>query len=237
MTKNYYDVWNVDPDVAERASRKISYVHGMFASVPIICKDMTCPYKNVCSVDPKDRIVGGRCPMEAGAIVERFNSWCRHFDIDISDGKIKDEDLADTTLIKDLVEIEVQIIRAENRIAMRGDFIAKTLADIDKKCRPYYQDAVTPEAEYKLTLMDKRYKILQLLNATRKDKANKLELDNPSTKAINVLEKISNKLENVDLDKMDFSKKDDLKEKQAEQLENEEIPSAEPTVDINESEE
>ena len=85
--------------------------------------------------------------------------------------------------------------------------------------------------------MDKRYKILQLLNATRKDKANKLELDNPSTKAINVLEKISNKLENVDLDKMDFSKKDDLKEKQAEQLENEEIPSAEPTVDINESEE
>ena len=85
--------------------------------------------------------------------------------------------------------------------------------------------------------MDKRYKILQLLNATRKDKANKLELDNPSTKAINVLEKISNKLENVDLDKMDFSKKDDLKEKQAEQLENEEIPSAEPTIDINENEE
>ena len=36
---------------------------------------------------------------------------------------------------------------------------------------------------------------------------------------------------------MDFSKKDDLKEKQAEQLENEEIPSAEPTIDINESEE
>lgn len=209
MAKSYYDVWNVDEKVAKKASEKLTYVHGMFASVPMICKDVLCPYQQTCTVDPKDRIAGSRCPAEAGAIVERFNSWCRHFGVDISDGVIKDEDLADATLIKDLVENEIQTLRAENRIAMRGDFIGQTLAEIDRKCNAYYEEAVTPEAEYKLTLMDKRYKILQLLNATRKDKVKQLQMNEPSTQTLNILNKISAKLEDVNLDEIDFKKENE----------------------------
>lgn len=200
-----YDIWGIKPNVAEKAVKNFSMSHGMFAGVPIICKDATCPYQSVCMIDQNDRVVGMRCPMEAAAIVERFNSWCRHFEIKIENGKIKDMDLADVSLIKDLVDLEVQILRAENRIALNGDFIGKTIVEIDNKGKVYRENTVTPEAEYKLTLLEKKYKVLQLLNATRKDKAKDLKVNNPSSKALDIFNKINEKLNNISIDDIDFS--------------------------------
>ena len=200
-----YNVWGIDPDVAARSSRVFSMSHGMFAGVPIVCKDSTCPYVDVCTVDPSDRIVGTRCPMEAGAIVERFNAWCRHFKIDLSGPTIKDGDLADVSLIKDLVELEVQILRAENRIALNGDFIGKTIVQIDNTGRVYRENTVTPEAEYKMALHDKKYKVLQLLNATRKDKVKELDLkSSPSDQALSIFKKIQQSLKD-DIENIDFN--------------------------------
>lgn len=201
-----FDVWGVNPDVAVKASKAITMKHGMFAGVPIICKDSTCPYKTVCTVDPADRLIGTRCPMEAGAIVARFNAWCAHFKIDLSGATIKDGDLADVSLIKDLVENEIQTIRAENRIAMNADFIGMTIAQIDNKGKVYKEATVTPEAEYKMNLQEKRYKVLQLLNATRKDKSKEIDLKaNPSNQALSIFKKIQKSLAE-DIENMDFDK-------------------------------
>lgn len=202
-----YDIWGINPDVAAKAGKKFGMTHGMFAGVPILCKDHLCPYVDVCTVDPNDRIVGTRCPMEAGAIVERFNAWCRHFKVDINGNSIKDSDLADVSLIKDLVELEVQILRAENRIALNGDFLGKTIVEIDNKGKVYRENAVTPEAEYKMSLHEKKYKVLQLLNATRKDKAKELDLKStPSEQTLSIFKKIQKTLaediENIDFDEI-----------------------------------
>ena len=143
--------------------------------------------------------------MEIAAITARFDSWCNHFGIEIINGEIKDEDLADVSLIKDLVDNEVQTIRAENRIAMNGDFIGQTIAEIDNKCKVYREDTIIPEAEYKMSLQEKRYKILQLLNATRKDKVKELQSkDNVSKQVIDIFNKINKNL-NKDLDDLDDS--------------------------------
>lgn len=198
---NEYDAWNIDPGTAEKAGKVFHMKHGMFASVPILCKDVGCPYIEVCTVDPIDRIPGSRCPMEAAAIVNRFKSWCIYFGIDISGPTLKDEELADISLIRDLVETEVQQMRAENRIAINADFMGKTISQIDNKCKPYYEYVVTPEAEYSMKLQERRHKILQLLNATRKDKANTLKKTDPTSKTVGLIEKIKNKLGNIDLDK------------------------------------
>jgi hypothetical protein len=195
-------IWGMHPAVAKVAvesARVYSMKHGMFAGVPIICKDTKCPYAEVCTIDVSFRIVGKRCPMEAGAIMARYNAWCKHFEIDLTGKKIKDEDLVDATLIRDLVENEIQTLRAENRIAMNADFIGKTLADIDNKGSAYYEDTVTPEAEYLNTLQDKRYKILNLLNSTRKDKANeKSKQLTPSEKAVSIFKKVAEIIPNID---------------------------------------
>lgn len=183
--------------------------HGMFASVPIICQNQDCAYKDTCTVDPVNRINGQRCPMEIGAIIARFNQYCLHFGLNTTGDVIAEEDLVDATLIKDLVTIEVQQMRCENKIAMSGDFMGKTLLDIDKKCKPYYGDIISPESEHLLVLQDKKVKILNQLNATRKDKANdKSRTASPTENAIKIFQEVQKAIREqniIDIDTIDFN--------------------------------
>ncbi len=186
-------MWGIDPAVIKEIgnmNRVYSSKHGMFASVPIICRDTDCAYKDTCMVSQAQRKVGQRCPMEIAAILSRYEQWCAHFDIDTSHDMIDSKDLVDATLIKDLVNIEVQILRAENKIALNGDFMADTLLDIDKKCQPYYGKVVAPEVEFLMTLQDKKIKILNQLNATRKDKAADKRKESASDTAIKIFQQV-----------------------------------------------
>lgn len=199
-------LWKI-PKKLESSLKEVSQIykmkHGMFAGVPILCKGENCPYKDVCFIDQQDVVVGTRCPMEAGAVLARFESWCNHFGIDISKDELKSEDVVDVSLIKDLVDNEIQTLRAENRIAINADFIERTVSTVDNKGKAFYENAISPEATYKLQLIDKRHKILQLLNSTRRDKAKQLNnKDSASVKALGILNKIGellpDSLENVD---------------------------------------
>lgn len=207
MSKSAKEVWGLSDAAlvrAEVSSNKFKLKHGMFAGIPLVCKKEKCPYEVVCTLPDNHRITGDRCPIEIGAIMTRFEAWCSHFGIASDGDYIKDEDLVDATLIRDLVDNEIQILRAENRLAMNADFIAKTITTVDSKGRAYYEDAITPEAEFKLQLLDKRYKILQLLNSTRKDKSkdSKYEL-NPSQQAMNIFRDIAGKMQQgLDLDSL-----------------------------------
>lgn len=206
MSISAMEVWGLDDEALTRAkisANKFKLKHGMFAGIPLICKKDKCPYSAVCTIPEDHRIVGNRCPIEIGAIMSRFDSWCAHFLIESDGDYIKDEDLVDATLIRDLVDNEIQILRAENRVAINSDFIAKTISTIDSKGKAYYEDSVSPESEFKLQLLDKRYKILQLLNSTRKDKAKEMKLElNPSQQAMSIFNKIAEKANSIDLDNL-----------------------------------
>ena len=206
-------IWGLNSSKTKQVSNvsKMYYSkHGMFASVPIICKNQDCHFKDTCAIDPNDRTVGERCPMEIAAIVTRFNQWCEHFNIDASGETIQAKDLVDASLIKDLVNVEVQILRAENKIALSGDFMAETLIDIDKKSNAYYGTVITPEAEFLMNLQDKKMKILNQLNATRKDKANDKRKETASDEAVRIfqqmqkLQKENNSIGNRDIMDVEF---------------------------------
>lgn len=186
-------MWGISNNVAKEIgniNRIYSSKHGLFASVPIICRGNDCAYKDVCMVSQQERNVGQRCPMEIAAILSRYEQWCNHFDIDTVGDMIKPEDLVDATLIKDLVNIEIQMLRAENKIALNGDFLSNTLLDIDKKCQPYFGQIVSPEVEFLMNLQDKKIKILNQLNATRKDKAADKRTQNASDEAIKIFQQV-----------------------------------------------
>lgn len=187
-------IWNLQNNSLNEALKVSSLYktsHGMFAGVPIICKNDKCHYKDVCLIEEQNRIIGQRCPMEMGAIMARFEMWCGHFGVDISKGYVKEQDLVDASLIRDIVDFEIQILRAENKIAISGDFIGKVVSTVDKTGRPFYTDEVTPEAQFKLQLQEKKNKTFNLLNSTRKDKASELKKDNhPSVRASGLLKKI-----------------------------------------------
>lgn len=192
-------VWNVPNHVEKLArdvSRRFSTKHGMLAAVPLMCRGVECPYKQSCTINEEELPRGYRCPIEIGAIISRFEHWCNHFNISIHDDIIDDKDLVDATLIRDLIDTEIQILRAENRIAISADFIAKTIATVDNKGKAYYKDEISPEASFKLQLLDKKYKILQLLNSTRKDKAKTEQATlTPSQQAMSIFSKIKNQIE------------------------------------------
>ncbi len=201
-TASMQSIWGLTPAVAQAAinsSQVYKIKHGMFAGVPIICKVDKCPYKDVCALDPQYRVLGQRCPVEAGAIIARFEMWCKHFGIDTSGPYIKDEDLVDASMIRDLVENEIQTLRAENRIALNADFMGQTIAEIDNKGKVYYEETVTPETEFKYQLQEKRYKIFNLLNSTRKDKSNEKNKQlTPSEKAVSIFKKVAELIPDVD---------------------------------------
>lgn len=186
-------MWGLSPALVQEISnmnRIYASKHGMFASVPIICRGKDCKYKDVCMVSPQSRVVGQRCPMEIAAVLSRYEQWCMHFEIDTDGDMIDPKDLVDATLIRDLVNIEVQMLRAENKIALNGDFMSTTLLDIDKKCQPYFGQIVSPETEFLMTLQQQKIKILNQLNSTRKDKAADKRKETGSDAAIEIFQKI-----------------------------------------------
>lgn len=186
-------MWGIQPALVKEIgnmSRVYASKHGMFASVPIVCRGPDCAYKDICMVSSAQRVVGQRCPMEIAAILSRYELWCAHFDIDTSQNAIDPRDLVDATLIKDLVNVEVQMMRAENKVALNGDFMADTLLDIDKKCVPYYGKIVSPEVEFLMSLYNQKIKILNQLNATRKDKASDKGQNSASEMAIRIFQQV-----------------------------------------------
>lgn len=186
-------MWGISPAVVKEMAninRVYSSKHGMFSAIPIICKGPDCAYKDVCMVSMGQRTIGQRCPMEIAAILARYEQWCAHFDIDTSEDILNAKDLVDATLIKDLVNVEIQMLRAENKVALNGDFMADTLLDIDKKCQPYFGKIVSPETEFLMTLQDKKIKILNQLNSTRKDKAADKRKESASDEAIKIFQQL-----------------------------------------------
>lgn len=211
-------MWGIQPSLIKEISnmnKVYSSKHGMFSSVPIICRSQDCAYKDVCMVSQQQRVVGQRCPMEIATILSRYEQWCEHFDIDTSQNAINAADLVDATLIKDLVNLEVQMMRAENKIALNGDFMADTLLDIDKKCNPYYGKIVSPEVEFLMTLQDKKIKILNQLNATRKDKASEKNKTNGSDTAIRIFQEVQSlvkKQNNINVSDIEFDEDGEIVE-------------------------
>lgn len=186
-------MWGIDAAVIKEianVNRIYTSKHGMFSAIPIVCNGSKCPYANVCMISKPNRKVGRRCPMEISAILSRYEQWCEHFGIDTSEDKIDPKDLVDVTLIKDLIGIEIQMIRAENKIALNGDFMADVLLDIDNKCNAYYGKDISPETQFLNTLQERKIKILNQLNATRKDKAVDKRRETASDDAIKIFQQL-----------------------------------------------
>ena len=99
------------------------------------------------------------------------------------------------------MENEIQTLRAESKMAESADFVSQVITTVDNKGNAYYDESLSPEAQYKLQLQDRRYKILNLLNSTRKDKAGSMKQTTPSMAALSVLNQIK---EMVDLNQVNF---------------------------------
>jgi hypothetical protein len=185
-------IWGLRKGEVEETNRNakmFSMKHGMLAGVPLICKDDECKFIDVCTVDRLYRRKKMRCPMEIAALISRLNYYCLHFEVGLSD-EILPEEVTDLTLIRQLCDLEIQILRADNKIAIDGDFIVRNLVDETKKSGLLiYEEKISPATTFKIELYNKHNKILQLLAATRKDKVN-IAVSDASVQASELMRKI-----------------------------------------------
>lgn len=175
------DFWSVSEEGLESADQGLQNRYGMLAAIPMICKVHACPFAEVCHI-PKDQLKKGqRCPIEVATVMDRYERYIKHLDVD-------DENVVDLSLVRELVDIEIQMMRADMKLAIDADFVEMVVASVDPNGQPYYKPELNKAVDYKDRLRRERHRILDLLASTRKNVGSQNSND-PSTLAAILLKK------------------------------------------------
>lgn len=157
--------------------------HGMYASIPMVCRAEKCPFAEVCWVQQEGKTQKGtRCDLEVSMIVKNLDEYKESLEVD-------EKDRVDMGLIRELIDLDVQMHRAEMKLAIDGDFMPETVIGMSDKGDEITQPMLHKATDYKEKVSKKRHSILQLLHSTRKDKASDKAqaVDNPSTYASDLM--------------------------------------------------
>lgn len=179
--------WNMSSKGIEAVKLAVSTAntkHGLYSTVPIVCKGYDCPYKNTCSLIPIDMApTGERCPIEIAMVMKIYDDYVKELDID-------ETSRVDLSLIKELIDIEVTMLRADKSLAEAATFIEDVVFNITEKGEVLTKPEINKAQVLKDTLMKRRHEILSKLNATRKDKAaNESKFVDPSSFAAELLKR------------------------------------------------
>lgn len=184
---NMPPAWNYNTTGLEnvkKARAATNMTHGMYSGVPIICRGADCPFKETCWIPDADLQIGGRCPIEVGAILERYDAYQREWNVG-------DDDTTDHSIIKDIIDIEILMLRADNSLAISGDFIEEVVAGMDNQGRAIKRPELHKALEVKSRLRAERVKLLSQMNSTRKDKKQEIAgLTDPSSIASHLMQKV-----------------------------------------------
>lgn len=183
--------WDLPPEwnISERGKEGIRLAvsvantkHGLYATVPIVCKGDHCPYKNTCSLYPIDMAPQGeRCPIEIAQVMKIYNDYVKELEIDITSR-------VDLSMIKELIDIEITAMRTDKILAEEATFIEMVPFAVTDRGDILSKPEINKAQMLRDGLIKRRHEILKSLNATRKDKASKdAGFLDPSTYAAELL--------------------------------------------------
>lgn len=181
------DTWPEPSSKSKQAMRLAGAMfatkHGLFAAIPLVCRGERCPYADTCVAIHHDTAPQGeRCPIEIMDITNKFNSLIKSLDLD-------EDNMANTTLLKELIDSEIMIDRANKLIASQGELIVDVVSIVSEDGEAYTRPEIHKAVEIKDKNVRRKNEILQLLNSTPKDKARQegLEKIDPSQYASDLL--------------------------------------------------
>ena len=164
------------------ASGMAKVKHGLYASVPIVCKGQECPYIETCGLDLYGMTPEGeRCPLEIAEAIKTFEEYCAELEID-------QYSRVDLGLLKELIDIEITLIRADKVIASDPALIQEIAVAINPRGDQITRPELHKAYELKDRLNRRKHEVLRLLNSTRKDKAGDIARSiDPSTYAAELI--------------------------------------------------
>lgn len=179
--------WKMDKKGKAAVAKAVGIMnttYGLYATIPLVCKGEECVYAKLFP-DTHDglSVEGQRCPVEVAMIMTKYDQYKKELNI-------AEEDAVDMSILRDVIDYDIQIIRAENKMAVEGDFVKDVTIGISQTGVPIIQEQISQAAEYKDKIQKKRNDSLKLLNSTRKDKAgiNVNHIMDPSTYATKLLQ-------------------------------------------------
>lgn len=148
-----------------RAMQRIHTKHGLYADIPIICHSDDCPYSETCELYQDDEEPEGeKCPIEIATIMKLTNEYASEFNVEANNTTA-------LSLIRDLVNAEISIRRADKLISIDGNPIEEVAVGASEDGRPITRPEITKPYELKEKLLKRKHRIMSKLNATPKDKA------------------------------------------------------------------
>lgn len=200
--------WNLSDKGREAIQLAVAMAqtkHGLYASIPMLCKADECPYAAVCPlVDMGKAPEGERCPLEIAMILKKFEEYSEEFGID-------ENNVVDMGLVKTLIDYDIQEFRAENKIAVQGDFIEEVVVGVSESGEAHTAPQLSQATAYKDKIQTKKFKVLEMMNSTRKDKAgDKLQVNlDPSTYAAQLLSQIAGNMKPGQIIDADYTEEDE----------------------------
>lgn len=190
LADNVPSPWKVSERQRKNISKGVAMFNtsfGLYAAIPMLCKGEECPYATLFPELHEGGMEDGeRCPVEVSFVMSKYKSY-------IDELGIEEEDAVDMSLLRDLIDCDVQILRADNKIALEGGFTEQQVVAVGDNGKAVYREEITATANYKDKVQSKRNRTLELLNSTRKDKAGtKINMTmDPSSYAASLLKKVS----------------------------------------------
>ena len=159
-------------DLSEKGREAVSIAnqmrhlqHGLYASIPIRCKANDCPYSDQCYLLPKDKAPKGEpCPIEVATIEQLVEKYAEDLDISM-------ENMIDISMLRDLVDIDISITRCNKKLAVDADVVEEVVVAVSEDGQPLTKPEINKAYDLHDRLLNRKKRILNDLNATRKDKA------------------------------------------------------------------
>lgn len=140
--------------------------HGLLSTIPMICRDNSCPVKQHCVYQQRGEVTAGeRCILEIGKLTEGHDRYLQEFKVDALDP----EQRVDNVQIQQLLSMEIIIGRCEMLLSS-GNLIEEVEVAMNPQGDVITQPMLHKAAELLPKLQRRHSEILQQLVATRKDK-------------------------------------------------------------------
>lgn len=104
--------------------------------------------------------------MEIAAIEDLFVRYCQDMNINPEDPQQQ----VDAIMVKEVVDIDISMLRCDKKMAISADFIIDQVVGMNDEGVAISRQELHPLTEYKEKLRTQKFKTLNLLNSTRKDK-------------------------------------------------------------------
>lgn len=166
--KAIVNVWghsSLGIEAKNAAMSMLATKHGLYSKIPISCKSDDCPYRESCvllrcGIAPEGEI----CPVEAAQIEMRYEGYNKDFNLDTSS-------FTDKNIVSEIINLDIQIERCKALMAKEGVPVVDVIVGVDENTgSPLYRPEVSKFQDAYERVLEKRNKLYNLMEATRKDR-------------------------------------------------------------------